>query len=73
MRNYWKEVPDERPTFETLQWQLDDYFIEHQYYNSYIKMKYYLIDTTISLVPTSLFPFLFHHSKAVCKQDYTTI
>ena len=29
MRSCWKEVPDERPTFETLQWQLDDYFIEH--------------------------------------------
>ena len=25
-----EEVPDERPTFETLQWQLGDYFIEHQ-------------------------------------------
>ena len=30
MRNCWKEVPDDRPTFETLQWQLDDYFIENQ-------------------------------------------
>lgn len=29
MRHCWKEVADERPTFETLQWQLDDYFINH--------------------------------------------
>ncbi|XP_029451095.1 tyrosine-protein kinase FRK [Rhinatrema bivittatum] len=26
MLDCWKKVPEERPTFETLQWQLDDFF-----------------------------------------------
>lgn len=26
MNECWKEVPAERPTFETLQWKLEDFF-----------------------------------------------
>ena len=29
MRNCWKEVAENRPTFETLRWQLDEYFIDN--------------------------------------------
>lgn len=27
MRNTWESDPTNRPTFETLQWQLEDFFI----------------------------------------------
>ena len=30
MRSCWKEDAPSRPTFETLHWELDDYFVEEE-------------------------------------------
>ena len=32
MTSCWKKNPDERPTFETLTWMLDEYFQDHGTY-----------------------------------------
>ena len=37
MLDCWKEIPADRPTFETLQWRLEDFFLQDSVVNMYVR------------------------------------